>query len=409
MGRQSLLLSFLIACGVLAATAVQASATPRASCACGPEEDVLPAPGAFGVPRNTKIWTSGYWTESAELASGGPHRELRPTAGPLFGSRSSLLYDPGTLDAGRMYTFDDHHAAQFTWFTTSAGLATRPPAAPRLRSLALSVADHAGVGGSTTGLALDAELDPEVALLHFTFTTEGGFQMSVMTTRDGWRWLGRPACSSELLAMRPGANVTVELRAVDLAGNESEPVTRVVVVQLVPDTEPACSMSRSHCGMGAMGMLVLCLFVGVVLFLALLFAVVSYFIRRGERDAGPGTPISLLVAEQLARSTKRWAVVRAILGAAAAPALLGTDDAWSLATVGGVIAVIVAGLGLLRIVAAWRVLRFVEWGNVQVTAEVAGARLWIKGPTHGVGLKISPRALVRALRHAVPASIARRS
>ncbi|HEX4418503.1 MAG TPA: hypothetical protein VH165_11415 [Kofleriaceae bacterium] len=405
----SFLPSFLIVCGVLAATAVQASATPRESCACGPEENVLPAPGASGVPRNAKIWTSGYWTESADLASGDSRRELRPTAGPSLGSRSSLLYDPGTLDAGRMYTFDDHHAAQFTWFTTSAELATRPPAAPRLRSLALSVADHAGMGGSTTGLALDAELDPEVALLHFTFTTEGGFQMSVMTTRDGWRWLGRPACSSELLAMRPGANVTVELRAVDLAGNESEPVTRVVVVQLVPDTEPACSTSRSHCGMGAMGLLAFYLFGGLVLFLVLAIAGVSYLVRRDERDAESGTPISLLVAEQLARSTKHWAAVRAILGAAAAPALLGADESWSLATVGGIVAVIVAGRGLLRIVAARRVLAFVEWGNVQVTAEVVGERLLIKGPTHGMGLKISPRALVRALRHAVPASIARRS
>jgi hypothetical protein len=156
-------------------------------------------------------------------------------------------------------------------------------------------------------------------------------------------------------------------------------------------------------------------------------AVIRYSVRHFQRvrDAQLATPvpISLLVAERIARSVQRRAGVIATVGIAGVPALVVMHTS-SLA----ILSTIVGCIGLRSFFITRGMLQLIERvppgvaassegvtgaasigeraGAAPITAEVLGQTLIVRGSDEEVSLDVSPRALAAARRHAVPTSIA---
>jgi hypothetical protein len=166
---------------------------------------------------------------------------------------------------------------------------------------------------------------------------------------------------------------------------------------------------------------------GAVLFGAC--AVIRYAVRHFQRvrDAqfAVPAPISLLVAERIARAVQRRAGVIATVGIVGVPALVVMHTS-SLA----ILSTIVGCVGLRSFFIARSMLQLIErpvggaalgsdrpsaapLGDdrpdaVPVTAKVLGQTLIVRSTDEEVSLDVSPRALAAARRHAVPTSIATR-
>lgn len=215
-----------------------------------------------------------------------------------------------------------------------------------------------------------------------------------------------------------GEDRTVEVSAVDRAGNVSAPAVRELEVRPGPPTQPACAQVHHwRCGTGDMGLLVLGMslvaFVGIPLVLVWL---VRYFQRMRARQEAIAEPISLLVAERVARAVQRRAGVLAAVGITGVPVLVGTD----LGTL-AIISTIVGCVGLRGFFVARAALRLIEPSEPsghsgpsgiaghEVIAEALGPTVVVRGPAEEVRIDVTPRALAAARRHAVPTSIAKRS
>jgi hypothetical protein len=154
-------------------------------------------------------------------------------------------------------------------------------------------------------------------------------------------------------------------------------------------------------------------------------ALISYTVRHFQRvrDAELATPVplSLLVAERIARAVQRRAGVIATVGIVGVPVLVVMHTS-SLA----ILSTIVGCVGLRSFFIARGMLALIERSgsagprsNAQrcgesiertsrTTAEVLGQTLIVRSADDEVSLDVSPRALAAARRHAVPTSIATR-
>jgi hypothetical protein len=204
-----------------------------------------------------------------------------------------------------------------------------------------------------------------------------------------------------------GACSDEEVSAVERAGHASAPVVGEREVRPGSPTQPACAqVHHTRCGMGYMGLW----FLGVafVVFLAIPLAMVwlvRYFQRMRARREAIAEPISLLVAERLARAVQRRAGVLAAVGITGVPVLVGTD----LGTL-AIISTIVGCVGLRGFFVARAALGLIEpsgTGGHEVVAEALGPTVVVRGPAEEVHIDVTPRALAAARRHAVPTSIAK--
>jgi hypothetical protein len=394
MGRLSLVFVLL----VLSTGAARAAEV----CSCEEGRAILPAPGSTEVPRNTKIWVFGGSIGTGALDDGG----TQPRSIDGAADRERQWFDVGALAPGHAYTFGGSWGDLATQFTTGAVDDTTPPAAPVVRTLGIAVSEYGESAWPVTQLVFDAALDRDVAMLRFSFTSHGQ-RTTRTTTTQSWRVVGRPVCGTEL-PFAVGDHVTVEVIAIDLAGNESAPAVRELEVWRGPPTQPACAHLRHfRCGLGDMGFLFLGMaFVAFVVIPVLIVWLVRYFQRMRARQNAVAEPISLLVAERLARAVQRRGGVLAAVGIAGVPALVGMD----LGTL-AIVSTIAGCVGLRGFFVARAALRLMEPSGAaghDVIAEALGPTVVVRGPTEEVRLDVTPKALAAARRHAVPTSVAKR-
>jgi hypothetical protein len=162
-----------------------------------------------------------------------------------------------------------------------------------------------------------------------------------------------------------------------------------------------------RCGTGDMGLLLLGGAGGVMGGIALLWVwLARHFRRVGARQIAVPEPISLLVAERLARAAQRSSGVLAAIGIIGVPALVVRDLGLF-----AIISTVVGCIGLRGFFVARAALRLLELAGPaghDVIAETLGPTVIVRSPAEEVRLDITPRSLAAALRHAVPTSIANR-
>lgn len=180
----------------------------------------------------------------------------------------------------------------------------------------------------------------------------------------------------------------------------------------------ACAHDGTGYAMLGFGALVICLY------LLIRYAAV-HFERVREAQLSVPVPISLLVAERIARAMQRRAGVIATVGIVGVPALVVMHIA-SLS----VLSTIVGCIGLRSFFIARSVLQLIERsplaaavpgeaatgeaatgeprpGVAPTTAGALGRTVIVRSGDAEVSLNVSPRTLAAALRHAVPTSIAK--
>ncbi|HEX7835901.1 MAG TPA: hypothetical protein VF469_00480, partial [Kofleriaceae bacterium] len=305
-----------------------------------------------------------------------------------------------------------------TRFTTAAEDDTTPPAAPMVRGFAIAVSAYRSGTESIAELAFDAALGPDVVLLRFDFTI-GGRTVSRITTTDGWRELGRPACRTEL-PFRPGDDVSVSVRAIDLAGNESPPTTRVIHVGRAEPILPACAEPEHvKCGMGAALFPLVVILVIAMGCIAFLVVLILQSVRRAPvgRNAVP-QPISRLAVERLADQARRRARMVAAVGVLSAIGVVGgplralveilplLDSPLVILPV-VILPTTLVCIGLNGYFAARAMRRVIDPARGEATAEVLGRSVIVHGPAGKAELDVAPRAIAAARLHAIPTSIAR--
>ena len=148
---------------------------------------------------------------------------------------------------------------------------------------------------------------------------------------------------------------------------------------------------------------------GIVAALVSVYLVVRYAVAHFERvreaQSAEVLPISLLVAERVARAVQRRSGMIAAVGIAGVPALVVTHVA-SLA----VLSTVIGCIGLRGFFIARSMLQLIEPadpGAAQATASVRGLTVTVQGADGEDSLDVSARALAAACRHAVPTSIAK--
>jgi hypothetical protein len=123
---------------------------------------------------------------------------------------------------------------------------------------------------------------------------------------------------------------------------------------------------------------------------------VRHFRRvRALHDAEPA-PISLLVAERLARAAQRRGGVVGAIGIVGVPALVAMDVGML-----AILSTIIAAIGVRRFGVARSVLQMIDVAH-NVTAEAISHLILVRSPLQEVHLEVAPGALARELRHAVP-------
>jgi hypothetical protein len=141
-------------------------------------------------------------------------------------------------------------------------------------------------------------------------------------------------------------------------------------------------------------------FVAIVVIFAPVAIAVPVLIVRAVRRRRPGEPVSLLVAEQLAR---------AVLGRGTLELAIGTWGLVATAAMGHVVIAtllgFVASLGVIDCIAARRALACIELPFA--TAEVRAGTLRVATLRRVRWLGVSARALERAQMSAVPMTTAR--
>lgn len=142
-------------------------------------------------------------------------------------------------------------------------------------------------------------------------------------------------------------------------------------------------------------------FLGVTCLLGGLLA--RHFRRTTTLSRAAPVPVSLLVAERLARVVQRRHGVIAAVGIVGVPALIAMG-------VGplAIFATIVGSIGLRGFFIARAVLHLIEASGDRASAEARAHIVTVRTPDREEHLEVAPGALAAALRHAVPTSIARR-
>jgi hypothetical protein len=353
-------LSWLVLVGlVVLAGHAHARALPDPTCAC-PTRLVLPERGTAAVPPNARSWVVE--------AHGAVHYPARVPADQLMGVTAT----------------DDSSIA------TRSDRDDVPPAAPRNVTIAI---ESTGGYADVESIALQGDFDPDTALVRIDID-DGSGVVSMLTTP--WR----------LNLCEPGFQlasrfVTVEVRSIDLAGNESAPhVTRRITA--VPGDEA----ERLHCSLGSeyperhhrCGTIFIAYF---VIGIPILFVLLLVLLVRGTvAKRHVAEELSRLVADGVVRRLLRWNVVWAamLVGGAIGMNAAGSDA-------------IPAGLSVLIMTALYRLHRTRQIQRMlEHPAAVATRRgpwLFVETPERVSKLRASNADFEQAKRTGVPTSIAR--
>jgi hypothetical protein len=270
------------------------------SCAC-PAVVTLPERGATDVPLNAKLWSFG---------SPGPHT-FTASDGAVI---PNVQVESVTLNANDTYK----NADWMMDFTTSGDTDATAPAPPSLiYASVVTLAD-----GSIEALSVSGQLPNDAALVRIDLRDATGAIARVMTTPSRLF-----LCQPEL-RVTPG-KLTVEIRALDLAGNQSGPASTIIDTtpswNRDPDLDCNASTGREHHYPRGHGFEIL-LFVLVVP-AGLIAWLIIVIVRRVTVNRHLAEPISLLAAEEVARRLIRWQVVwSAMLVIATFAVMRGIDD-----------------------------------------------------------------------------------
>lgn len=377
---------------VVVTSVVREARADEPRCECDPGTTVLPADGAVDVPLNAKLWSLGYRFTSRVVVNDGTRDLYGVDPEPLpTTSRTITRYSLGDLASRHTYTISEPGSPSTT-FTTSAAVDNQVPAAPVIRRLAVSAAlandrDHE----DTADLDLDAAFDPDVALVRITIATDTA-RASVITVPGGWRFLGKPACGT-WLRLHPYQLVTITLTAIDLAGNESAPVTREVIATDggKPLLEPCGVSHHTKCGMGALGIMFFGMIVAIIGFVVLIGIIVRHFTRVRSLGFAVAQPVSGLVAERLARAVQ----VRA--GLVATVALVGVPTFFVMVdSMLSILATVIACVALRSFFIARGILTMLD--DRAAEAEALGHRLVVRVGEAESHLDLTEDKIARARR-----------
>jgi hypothetical protein len=269
----------------------------RVSCAC-PRAITLPELAATDVPTNAKIWQVG--------DNGAVHYSWHTASADLVGVRA---FAPNLLPNAEFH--DETFGVDFV---TSGLPDTTPPAAPRSVSMSLvTVYEESDFMPRVVSLAAFGSYDDETALVRIDITDRDGVVSLLTTPRR--LYLCEPGF------MLSAGIVKVEVRSIDIAGNESAPFTTMVDVTRALHADHACgdhdfaTVDRHHHHHRGHGFEILLL---VLIIPGLLISwLVIVIVRRVTVKRHLAEPISLLVAEEVARRLVRWQIVWSVMLVAA--------------------------------------------------------------------------------------------
>jgi hypothetical protein len=177
----------------------------------------------------------------------------------------------------------------------------------------------------------------------------------------------------------------------------------VFAVLVVSATHAGASTRSCSCTPGDTSLVLASAGLALACIVAVILGVASYVRRVRARDGAVAEPISLLVAERLARAVQLRAGVVATVGLVGVPTLVIMKTA-PLA----ILSTIIGCIGVRGYFIAHAVLQLIERGGDQVAAEAVGPTIVVRGTGDEAQLEVSVDALARARRHAVPRSIAKR-
>lgn len=367
---------FAVVCLIVATFAGEAHALMKktASCSC-PVSITLPAPGVTGVPTNAKIWVTS--------ADNSRHYPSRVPTAELSGVQ---VISPDLAPN------DDYSDGRFLVnFSTSSERDDKPPEAP-VGVIAYLATVDASTYSEVATLSMHGQFDPETALVRIDI--RGRLGVVTMLTTPRWLYVCDPGF------WIGDRHVTVEVRSIDLAGNESAPfvIETDVKVELGPDVRLRCSGSaephvRHDHGFGIV--------LGVFSYLLFLLGwVIFLLVRTARAKRYPAEDISRLVAECVAGRMQRWyAVWTAILVAGG----IGLHAAGS--TIVPLLLTPFVLAALIRLHQARKISRMLEHPGAVATRRAVW--LFVQTPDDIAKLRASRSDFEQAKRAGVPTSIAR--
>jgi hypothetical protein len=355
MGRLWLALALLVA--------LVSTAAARPACRCRTEV-ILPKAGATGVPTNARFWRITPTTST-------PDQPIQ-----VYELAPHTTYD---LSAPRLS------------FTTGDGPDDTPPVDPHIGGVAITL-DPIGSGlHHVAQLRIDGAFSTDTAAVRVALRTASG-TVVLYTTPDELS-----LCDVDLW-LAPG-NVDLAITAIDLAGNQSSPVTYNATATVGDHHVAACDEHQPHM-MGPcvpfflfeeLGWWILC----SLAYITPLVIISSARTRR--RRAITPDPIALPAVEALARAIRRTAILRfAAVGAAITIAMRDSDLLWY-ASAALVIFVIVTAVGWD---AATKVLRFASYDGAAAT--VRGDEVTVEVGGKNATLRAAAWRIRRARDHAIP-------
>jgi len=271
----------------------------RMFCTC-PVMITIPERGATNVPTNAKVWSFGTPSPHSYRASDGVDIPNVQVMVP-------------NLEPNRPYANPDWMVD----FTTGSDSDNTAPAVPKVYYASVVTLPD----GSVQALSVSSQLPSDTAIVRIDIRDSSGATVRLLTT------------PTRLYMCQPNLHVAlgklhVEVRALDLAGNQSEPVATDIEGATLSSADPdlECKLGQlshllddeghHHHGHGY----------EILLFVLVLPAcfvgwLVMIVVRRATIKRHLAEPISLLTAEAVARRLIRWQVIWSAMLIAAAIAL----------------------------------------------------------------------------------------
>jgi hypothetical protein len=330
---------------------------------------VLPRSGQTGVPTNARLWRlpgSGFTTtpdqriQSYDLA---PH----------------TAYELTSLNLS---------------FTTGDGPDDAPPVPPTIGTVAITL-DHPLVEGGHPIwlLRISGSFDSDTAVVRVALTSAAG-TVTYYTTPDELS-----VCHTGV-PLAPG-NADVAITAIDLAGNESAPVTYNATATVAPDDFPGCHEIRGgdpHCGiiwlirvMGAWTLLSIA---------SIGYLLIGGAVRASRRETAAAEPFAIPAVEALARAVRLRAAATIAAVAAAASFSTRSDEMTMVATLAAPAVATVVCVALARWVRAARTLVLTAYDGA--IAEVRRDQVTVSVGGKTERMYASPKCVQRARAHGVP-------
>ncbi|NVB82713.1 MAG: hypothetical protein HOV81_30330 [Kofleriaceae bacterium] len=248
----------------------------------------------MNVPRNTKLWVLDHTGAPGSAAT-------NLTSGPLPNEPSASLA-PNT-----------EYSPDGTRFTTGADVDETPPAMPANVTASIIVMAQPAEYMPVDAVTLWGDYDDDTALIKVDLWD--GQRETTFYTTPNRLYLCAPGVS-----IRPGT-IRVTIRAIDLAGNESPPVTTSVEATasagVSVTTEDCGEGPRQYtgrhfrCGTGDLAVLLLIPIVAIGLLIGL---IVVRLLRNAKIRRTPPVDVGLLVAEAVVRTIMRRDLVASALG-----------------------------------------------------------------------------------------------